>query len=244
MAIFGNLNEFPFIEVLAMLEQRVGVLRFSNIAQYQTLELHLSNGQLQGMQVDSHVVRESFEARSYLMELVGQHRGEFSFDRRDAARMLNDFSLSARSVLFQGAAYLDEIQQYKNHLPEPTTVFTMAVANSSWLDDDLKPFWERAQSLLSRHSSAEEIARALNLNLNWVQLALYKLRLAGFVRPVRRVSEPVAGLQTPFGQADSPRAPLPNTALLNAALPNTPVPGRPTLVSRLLGALGLMRRSS
>jgi hypothetical protein len=234
VAIFGNLTEFPLVEVLAMLEGRTGMLRFTQIGMHTTLDLHLENGQLRGLTVDARRVSQSFEARSYLMELVGQRQGEFAFERKRLEELHCDFSLSARGVVMQGAVYSDEIEQYRSYLPEPATVFTVAADTTGWLEDELKVFWERAGFLLSRHASAQDIALELRLDLPWVQLALYKLRVAGVIRPARRISDE----PTPRPAA---RQPVVATTTSTSASSSA---ARPTLVSRLLGALGLLRRAS
>ncbi|NJK46350.1 MAG: DUF4388 domain-containing protein, partial [Pleurocapsa sp. SU_196_0] len=227
VAIFGNLTEFPLVEVLAMLEGRTGILRFTQVGMHTTLDLHLENGQLRALVADAQPVKESFEARSYLMELVGRRQGEFSFERKRLQELRGDFSLSARSVVLQGAVYDSEIEQYRSYLPEPATVFTVAANTTGWLEDELKLFWERSQFLLSRHASAQDIASELRLDLSWVQLALYKLRVAGVIRPARRIAD----------------APTPSPVARQPVVATT-TNARPTLVSRLLGALGLIRRAS
>ncbi len=221
MTIFGDLKEFPLIEVLGMLEQRVGVLRFTQLQHCKELDLHLDKGQLCGMRVDALRVKDSAEARSYLFELASTRQGAFIFNRRATEDLLKDYALSVRHALSGGAARAEtEIQQYRAFLPDPATVFTVSQPTNARLEDDLHAFWLQAQFLLTRSSSAEGIAATMRLDLGWVQLALYKLRVAGFVRPVQRIRE----MQTP---------PPPTQA----------VP-KPSLISKLLGALSFMRRAS
>lgn len=218
--MFGNLKEFPLLEVINMLEQRVGVLRFSHVDHYKELDLHINQGQLCGMRVDTRRIKDSFEARSYLLELAGCHQGDFVFNRRGTEDLLKDYALTVRNVISLENSREFEIQQYRAYLPDPATVFALAQPSNGRFEDDLNAFWEQAQFLLTRHSSASEIAASLRLDLDWVQLALYKLRVAGVVRPVQRIRE----IQLPASPAS--------------------VTVQPTLVSRLLGALSFVRRTS
>jgi hypothetical protein len=234
VAIFGNLTEFPFVEVLAMLEARTGILHFASAGLYKALELHLEQGQLRGFRVDGRTVRDGFEVRSYLLELSALKRGEFVFERKRAEELLNDHAFPVRGAVFQDAPRQAEIDQYREYLPEPGTVFTVADESVTWLEDELRDFWERSRLLLARHASAQEISSSLRLDVAWVQLALYKLRVAGLVRPTRRI-------------VDAPNLPIPNLQVPTRdtlATTNVVPAQRQGLVSRLLGALGRLRRAS
>ena len=212
--MFGNFKELPPIEVLAAIAQTSGMLKLSQSRPKRAIELHLCNAQLRGLRVNTRRIKEPVEARAMLLEIIACREGSFVFERLAQDRLLSDHTLSIQQIVSYGALRESEIQQYHSYLPDPATVFGLAQPTNGRLEDDLHAFWEQAQFLLTRHSSANEIAVGLHLDLGWVQLALYKLRVAGFVRPVQRIRE----VQMPSPPARVPEQPTLVSQLLDAAL--------------------------
>jgi hypothetical protein len=237
VAIFGNLTEFPFPEIASMLDRRVGILKFANVRSYTRLELHLNQGQIQGLQVDGTVVQDGFKVKAYVMELFNETQGNFIFEKVRVESLRHDFSNPLVGMLLQSSAVKDEYEHYRDQLPDVATRFTIITQEAASLEDTLRDFWFRAQPCLLRGSSAQELAQALGMQASQVQLFLYKLRLAGLIRPARRIAENTS-----------------NTAPVAPRTPSLVVPHKPTpapssapkqgLVSRLLGALRLLRSAS
>ena len=227
MAIFGNLTEFPFLEVISMLQNRSGILHFSNLRPYESIELHLQAGQLQNLIVDGVPIFDAAMACSYLLEINDQRIGDFEFRKSRESALRQPLNIAVTDALLRSANGSSVFQVPDAQLPDVQTRFTPAAAEIAHLEDDLKIFWVRAQPLLLRGSSAEQIANELRLEVRHVQLALYKLRTIGVIRPARRIEETMSS---------KPQVIAPTHT--QSASP------KPTLVSRLLGALSFARRSS
>jgi hypothetical protein len=240
MAVFGNLTEFPMLEIAGMLEQRCGVLRFENVGQYQNLELHLRFGQLQGLVVNGKVLRDGSAAKNLLIEIANMRQGQFEFQRlpENSAILLNDLSINLNEVMLRRATLDDEWHSYKDNLPDPETRFVLASEELVWLDDDLQTFWRQVESFLEYGISTKELASRLNTEVRLVQVYLYKFRVIGLIRPARRVQE-IADIRA--GHFPSPKS---QSVLIPAVQEPIPVKAisKPTLVSRLLGALRLIGR--
>lgn len=235
MAIFGNLTEFPFLEVISMLQTRTGVLHFRNLRPYESVELQLQTGQLQSLTVDGVPIFDAGMARSYLMEINDKRVGDFEFKKaRDLTTrqpplsiVVTDALLATGSPLIIGAS--SDLQIPDAHLPDPQTRFAPA-AEIAHLDADLKSFWVKAQPLLLRGSSAEQVASELRLELRVVQVTFYQLRTIGAIRPARRIEETMP-IKPPVVTAPSQSM-------------SVSIQPKPSLVSRLLGALSFARRAS
>jgi hypothetical protein len=230
VAIFGNLTEFPFLEVISMLQNRNGVLYFSNLRPYESMELQLQAGQLQGLTVDGVPIFDAQIARSYLSEIASKRSGDFEFKKsHDVSHRQVSLKIVVADALLKTGATSDLFQVPEAQLPDPQTRFTPVAAEVSHLADELKAFWVRAQPLVLRGSSAAQVASELRLELSDVQLAFYQLRTIGAIRPARRIEETM---------------PIKPQAIPTPTQPASPTSAKPSLVSRLLGALSLMRRAS
>ena len=234
MAIFGSLTEFPFLEVISMLRSRSGVLHFRNLRPYESLELDLQAGQLQRLTVDGVAIFDAGMARSYLLEISDQRVGDFEFRKsHDLSAPQSPLNIVVTDALRSGACS-DSLHIPEAHLPDPQTRFTpTAAAHSAQLEDELRSFWVKARPLLSRGSSAEQLARELQLELRVAQVALYKLRTSGAIRPARRIEETMP--------ISPPAATAPSQSVHTSQSVHSP---KPSLVSRLLGALSFARKGS
>ncbi len=230
MAVFGNLTEFPLVEVIGMLERRCGILRFSNLGSYRSLEFHMNNAQLQGLLVNGNVIRDGMQAKNLLLELANIRDGQFEFQRAPVNALINDLAIGMTQTLLQRATLDDEWHNFRESLPDPETRFTLATQELVWLDDDLQSFWFQAEPLLEYGINCNDLAQRLQLEPRMVLVSLYKLRAAGIIRPVRRMQE-----------VSNPRLDI---AAKPAIVQPVPTQHKPTLVSRLLGALRLIGKTS
>ncbi len=241
MAIFGNLTEFPFLEVLKMLERKSGVLRFLQLRPYASVELHLHRGTLQALHVDGVPILDAGIARSYLLEISAKRMGEFEFGTSSHV-VPNPLGIVVTDAVLGIGASEELFAVAREWLPDTKTRFNAADGappQSNHLDADLRRVWPSIHPLLMRGSSAEEIAAQLGLSEETVQHALYKLRAIGAIRPARRIEETQTGPAT-FGRATTTTNP---SASPSPAVSTRPT-AKPTLISRLLGALSFARRSS
>jgi hypothetical protein len=239
VAIFGNLTEFPLLEVMGMLEHRCGVLRFEQVGKFSTLELHLNMGVLQGLVVNGRVWRDGFDAKSLLLELAGLRHGSFEFQRLPATspEMYNDLAININEVLLRSASFDDEWNNYKDQIPDPQTRFTLAGEELIWLEGNLQTFWQKVEPLLEYGISLEDLAKRLQMDVRVVQLNFYKLRAVGVVRPARRMQE-VADIRAGHFPGRQIKTPV-----LRPTSPSQTT-GKSSLVSRLLGALRLIGRAT
>jgi hypothetical protein len=246
MAIFGNLAEFPLIEVMGMLEQRCGVLRFGKIGRFESLELQINNGRLQGLLVNGKVMRDGLTAKDLLVEIANAKDGNFEFQRVPATSgsLLNDLAIEVNEVLLRRATLDDEWNNYRDSLPDIETRFVLATQELVWLDGDLQRFWNQAEQLLEYGISAKELAQRLNLEIRLVQVNLYKLRATGVIRPARRIQE-IADIRAGNFPSRVP-APVLQSPVTQNLMPEPakPIQTKPSLVSRLLGALRLIGKPS
>lgn len=221
MAVFGNLAEFPLSEVISMLERRCGVLRFTQVGRFQSLELQLNFGCLQGLLVDGLVLRNGLAAKDLLVEIANLRDGQFEFQPipRNSELLLNDLAIDIGKVLLQRATLDDQWNEYKNSLPEPDTRFVLASQDLVYLDDDLQQFWNQAELLFEYGISTQELAQRLRLDLRFVQVHLYKLGAIGLI------------------QSDNFSSRVP--PLKAAKLPES----KSSLVTQVLGALHLIKKS-
>jgi hypothetical protein len=241
VAIFGNLTEFPLLEVMGMLEHRCGVLRFQDIGRFSVLELHVNMGVLQGLVVDGRVWRDGFDAKALLLEIANVRHGSFEFQRLPATspEMHNDLAININKVLLKSATFDDEWNNYKDQIPDPKTRFTLAGEELVWLEGNLQTFWTKVEPLLEYGISLEDLASRLQMDVRVVQLNFYKLRAIGVVRPARRMQE-VADIRAGHFPGSQAKA---SVVVRPTAPPPAPT-AKPSLVSRLLGALRLIGRSA
>ena len=233
MAIFGNLTEFAFLEVISMLQSRSGVLRFSNLRPYESVELQLQMGQLQSLTVDGVPIIDASMARSYLLEISDKRVGDFDFRKTsDLAARQSPLNIVVKDALLRTDVDGSKIPDAQ--LPDPQTRFAPAAPDTAQMSADLRRFWASAQPLLLGGSSAEQIAQSLRLEPRAVQVMLHQLRTAGAIRPARRIEETMP-IRPPAVTAPSHSAPSHSVSA---------PPPKPSLVSRLLGALSFARRAS
>jgi hypothetical protein len=241
VAIFGNLTEFPLLEVMGMLEHRCGVLRFGEVGRFETLELHVNMGVLQGLVVNGKIWRDGFDAKTLLLEISGVRHGSFEFQRLPVSspELHNDLAININEVLLRSATFDDEWNNYKDQMPDPKTRFTLAGEELVWLEGNLQSFWQKIEPLLEYGISLEDLANRLQMDVRVVQLNFYKLRAVGVVRPARRMQE-VSDIRA--GQFPGSQAKV--APITSRPAPAPPPSAKPSLVSRLLGALRLIGRST
>lgn len=213
MAIFGYLTDMPLPDVLSMVGRSSGRFTVWNCPNGKNYELHLSQGLLCAMLVDSTPVEDVFQIRNRMVELMNMRTGEFEFQKQSASGLLSNFSISIDTLLLSSLAALDEMEAYRSFFASSRTVFTIVPTREAWLEGDLLEFWETCYPLLENGASAETIAQATNIYLDNILLALYKLRTAGLIAPVRAFQTIVTqtgGLKRAFASAPNKSGPLPN----------------------------------
>ncbi len=202
MAIFGNLKDMPFPDLVAMLGRRSGVLEvFALPNKRQGYLTALHGGRVLWIQERNRPL-DSLEARSAIQDLFRAQEGAFEFHPGVPPGKGQPLGWPLEQLLFSFTAIEDERRVYASFLPDPKTRF-QAAALEVWLEEPLYTFWERAKPLLERGASSEEVSQALRLPLEEVRYYLHKLRLVGKVAPVRAYREEVRkdeGKRSLFGR--------------------------------------------
>lgn len=188
MAIFGDLQDMPLVDLLSMLGRRSGLLDVWDVGgKRNRYILALDRGNLLWMK-DEGGYLDPLKARSTLLELASAGRGAFEFTPIEPPKGSPLLNWPIERVLLSVTTIHDELASYNSLLPDPKTRFQVA-ALEVWLEEPLYSFWERAKPLLQAGASAEDLASRLRLPLDEVRYYLHKLRLAGKVAPVRAYEE-------------------------------------------------------
>ena len=188
MAIFGDLQDMPLVDLLSMLGRRSGLLDVWDVGgKRNRYILALDRGNLLWMK-DEGGYLDPLKARSTLLELASAGRGAFEFTPVEPPKGSPLLNWPIERVLLSVTTIHDELASSKSLLPDPRTRFQVA-ALEVWLEEPLYSFWERAKPLLQAGASAEDLASQLRLPLDEVRYYLHKLRLVGKVAPVRAYEE-------------------------------------------------------
>jgi hypothetical protein len=188
LAIFGDLQDMPLVDLLSMLGRRSGLLDVWDVGgKRNRYILALDRGNLLWMK-DEGGYLDPLKARSTLLELASAGRGAFEFTPVEPPKGSPLLNWPIERVLLSVTTIHDELASYNSLLPDPKTRFQVA-ALEVWLEEPLYGFWERAKPLLQTGASAEDLASRLRLPLDEVRYYLHKLRLAGKVAPVRAYEE-------------------------------------------------------
>jgi hypothetical protein len=188
LAIFGDLQDMPLVDLLSMLGRRSGLLDVWDVGgKRNRYILALDRGNLLWVK-DEGGYLDPLKARSTLLELASAGRGAFEFTPVEPPKGSPLLNWPIERVLLSVTTIHDELASYNSLLPDPKTRFQVA-ALEVWLEEPLYSFWERAKPLLQAGASAEDLASRLRLPLDEVRYYLHKLRLAGKVAPVRAYEE-------------------------------------------------------
>jgi hypothetical protein len=188
LAIFGDFQDMPLLDLLSMLGGRSGLLDVWDVeGKRNRYILALDRGNLLWMK-DEGGYLDPLKARSALLELASAGRGAFEFTPVEPPKGSPLLNWPIERVLLSVTTIHDELASYNSLLPDPKTRFQVA-ALEVWLEEPLYSFWERAKPLLQTGASAEDLASRLRLPLDEVRYYLHKLRLAGKVAPVRAYEE-------------------------------------------------------
>jgi len=188
LAIFGDLQDMPLVDLLSMLGRRSGLLDVWDVGgKRNRYILALDRGNLLWVK-DEGGYLDPLKARSTLLELASAGRGAFEFTPVEPPKGSPLLNWPIERVLLSVTTIHDELASYNSLLPDPKTRFQVA-ALEVWLEEPLYSFWERAKPLLQAGASAEDLASRLRLPLDEVRYYLHKLRLVGKVAPVRAYEE-------------------------------------------------------
>lgn len=217
VAIFGNFTDFPFIELISTLGRRCGKLEVWDLPSKLRLELHLNGAVLQGLIVNGQQITNVLRVRDHMVELMGAQTGSFEFSKLPLEELQGRLYLPMSALMLRATSAVNEMNVYRDRFPAPQTRFKLVNAQGAWDDAELYEFVKRARPALERGVSPLELSERLGLQLEQVQLYLYKLRSLSRIVPARMREIPASAEPQLAGQPG--------------------MPPRSGLISRLLGAL-------
>ncbi len=265
MAVFGNLADLPFAEVISMVDNRIGKLELWNLPCSDRYELFVLNGHLRKLNVNGQEIIDPANIREHFIVLLNLKQGEFEFVKSDLHQINTTVRIPLQQVLLSlNATY--QTNSDSQHYADPRTRFEAVKMPDHFKDSALNKFWQDSHLNLISGTCAEELAQLQNIKLEQVLFHMYQLRIAGFIAPMRGVLPSTASTRlTPvttsatasFGNSyrgSSLITDAPSTFTIHAAFdapmvqinteyfktePKVPViPVRkPSLIERLLAAL-------
>lgn len=185
MALFGNLEDFPLVELLSLIgsSQKTGVLELM-IPSRQNIYISFARGRIQGV-TEGRRALDPFEGRFLLMEIVNVRNGAFEFHLMPVGI---GYDWCVEGFLMLVASVEDEMEAYRNNLPDVRTHFSLrGNLKENILDEPLLSFWRKARVYLERPISVRELAKVLHIPEEHVGYYLHKMRLLGLVEVRRAV---------------------------------------------------------
>ena len=185
MAVFGNLTEIPLLELLRTLGKRTGKLSIGLLPQRQVYHLYLDKARLRALHVDGQILQNGQLIRQAFIKLSTAKEGNYIFKSIPIEELQKNFDVPLKPLLNT----TNKTKINKALLPAPQTRFVLSKSKQreleSWQNSSLKAFWKSTVLLFDMGSSAEEIARALKIDVNTAQINIYKLRSLGQISPMR-----------------------------------------------------------
>lgn len=185
MAVFGNFADFPFPELLSLVGGRTGKILIRNNSADRQYEWHLHSATICGVLLNSEPLDDVLQVRGCMLDLIEDSSSAFEFHRHSYEELLHYFNLPTEHLVLSTAAAMDELSAYRKFFPNEQTYFQGNGQIDGWLDEQLLSFWERSSNFFIKGCNARELAENLHLNIEQVQLSLYKLRSAGKITPLR-----------------------------------------------------------
>jgi hypothetical protein len=185
MAVFGNFADFPFPELLSLIGYRTGKIFIRNISADRQYEWHLHSATICGVILNSKPLDDVLQVRGCMLDLIEDSSSAFEFHRHSYEDLLHYFDLPTEHLVLSTAAAMDELSAYRKFFPNEQTYFQSNGQMDGWLDEQLLSFWERSSPFFKKGCNARELTENLHLNIEQVQLNLYKLRSVGKIIPLR-----------------------------------------------------------
>jgi len=207
MPVAGALHDFPLTDVVNAVRFSVGRLVFTRVPHFGQFELDLQEGSIRACRVgvEHERVPELSKVVDKLVLVNLLRSGDFAFNplAPPSLEQICNFSLDA--VLLEVVSRSDEIRA-SVHLFAPTNrKFRRTMVEAAELDRDLRGFLRQTSAMLRREASADEIASALGVSVQQVQLYLLKLAEFGLVEADETV-EPDAPAADPATEHALPQS--------------------------------------
>lgn len=188
MSMFGELKEFPVTDLLPVLAGRSGVLTV--VSPDCEAKLWLTGGVIVHLEASNLPPNDTWAARQHLYRILNNAQdGCFSFDNRPPLTIPRSVQWPIEWVLLTAVSQSDILAEYGDMLPEPNTVFQVTGQDPADLNHDLRLRLQNIAPVLDGTNSARQVAHILGAEEIDILYTLARLRILGFVRPVRRFIE-------------------------------------------------------
>jgi uncharacterized RDD family membrane protein YckC len=189
MPVAGALHDFPLTDVVNAVRFSVGRLVFTRLPHFGQFELDLQEGSIRACRVgpDHERVHELPKLIDKLVLVNLLRSGDFSFNPTAPPSLEQICNFSLDAVLLEVVSRSDEIRGSVHLFAPAARKFRRTMVEASELDRDLRLFLRQTSAMLRREASADEIAVALGVSVQQVQLYLLRLTEFGLVEPAESV---------------------------------------------------------
>jgi len=172
-----------------MLRFRTGIIRFSGIMRLPTIELHVTPGFIRAVYTGERLLQDGAAVVDKLVAITAASTGKFTFSPARPDQITANMQLPIDGLILGVVTIVDEILYNKEHLPRREQVYAFAPVEAEFdlgeEDDQLLFFVKKARDQLELGTSAEDVAKVLEISVAQAQFYLLKLRSAGVVEPLR-----------------------------------------------------------
>jgi len=186
MALFGNFEDMPLPEILSVAGRQCGKFQIRQHPSVSAVDLHLQEGFLLAVEANGEELQDDAAVQGVVVALLKESKGEFEFTKTETSELKRLYQIQLDQLFLTCFSMIDEIEAYAEHFPNRYTYFKYAqFADDASTDSSLRLFCEENHQELFRGVNADTIARMRGIDLEFVQLQIFKLRSAGILRPLR-----------------------------------------------------------
>lgn len=151
MALFGNLNEIPFSEMVGVLSRRTGRLEIDykedSFEGGSQISMMIHQGSLKNLFLNNVMVDGVMEVREVFRKLIITTTGSFEFTKVPETLVEGPFDISLKHAVATLTDHDQTKDQLEEKLPDSRTRFTTVKDASIWLDEELDGFWKETEEL-------------------------------------------------------------------------------------------------
>jgi hypothetical protein len=204
--MFGDLKDFPVTDLLPVLSGRSGCL---TIQQPRESRIYLHLNRITHLEAPGLPAHDTWAARERLYHILGHaHEGTFAFTNLPLAQIPQTVCWPIEAILLTALSQSDILAEYGDMLPDPQTVFTVTGQDPNDLNHDLRMRFQAIAPFLDGQLSAHAVAHRLGGDEVEILYTLARLRILGYVRPMRRCLEAPLAAPVVAVAAPATRTPL------------------------------------
>lgn len=187
MAVFGDLRDFAFPDLLRTMMRKTGVLSVSAVVAdgEHSYDLFMEEGVLLGMRHNREEVIEIFRIHELFGRLCRMNAGAFIFVHEPDTTPMRSVRIRLDHLLLASVGDNFQIQCREEMLPSPFQKFRLNKDAQTQVSQILDQFLTRSRELLMQGATPVLIARQTKLSVQTVRLYLFKLQVLGHVEPIK-----------------------------------------------------------